>query len=88
MKIKRQLPESGEIYQMDYPFVRSTWTECDEGGAAEVPTWKPGTRNEPYGDDVKDLADGMGHQSIMVIGTYRPGKFSLARFLCTQVDGP
>lgn len=74
MTIKRQIPESGEVYQVPYPFVRDSTTVWDEEGSSTEPTWKPGTRFIAYGqDDQEAVADGMGKQILTIIDTFKPG---------------
>ncbi len=91
MSTKLRIPESGEVYEVAYPFVRETHIVWDEDGSAEVPTWRPGTRNEcrpPTGEDVDTFADGMGKQSITIIGTFKPGRFPLRVFYTRKWTDP
>jgi hypothetical protein len=69
--------KAGEVLQFSYPFVRDTYSEMDEGGVSESPTWKPGVRFvERGGDrDPEAVADGIGQQIISVVSTHRPGNF-------------
>lgn len=76
-------PENGvEVYRSPYPFVRSTFTQYDEEGGYEVPTWKPGieydVRHSPVwtGEDVPDyfaVADGVGEIILTVVSRHKPG---------------
>lgn len=72
-------PHPGDVIDISYPFVRTTFTEHDQDGSAEVPCWAPGVRFEDsgHGDYVHThtYADGIGQQQITVAGRFKPGKF-------------
>jgi hypothetical protein len=79
-RIFRSTPETGDVFEHRYPFVRDTYVEpyADEDGIAsrEIPCWKPGVRHEntPTGD-TEAFADGVGWQIITVVGRFKPGRF-------------
>lgn len=76
---KTPLPAVGEVITFPYPFVRETFhrTDMDEDGISntEEPTWKPGTRSDACGDDVENVADGMGSCVITVADVHKPGRY-------------
>ena len=77
-KPPREELSPGQVFTFAYPFVRSTFTEFDEDGTSEHPCWKPGVRQEgvpPTGEEVLQIADAIGEQSVTVVGTFKPGKF-------------
>lgn len=84
MKTKRQLPESGEVYQIPYPFVREKVSLYD----GDELTWRPGIRMVPCRDDAHAEADGMGEQIISIIATFKPGKFPLRVFYTRKWSDP
>lgn len=70
-------PPSPEVYEVRYPFVRSTYSRFDvdeEGfGSVDEPTWKPGVRNEDvYPDDCIAVADGVGLMRLTVVSRHTP----------------
>lgn len=87
---KSILPEAGDVFEHQYPFVREDYSYCDEDGTASIPSWKPGVRFEhiPPGGDTETLADGLGAQILTVIGTYKPGRFPLRVFFTRQWHDP
>jgi hypothetical protein len=80
-----------EEFIIEYPFVRSTYTEQDEEGMSEVACWKPGVEFVPtgqYGEDVDTVAHGVGKQRLTVISRHRPGKFPERVFYVRQWIDP
>lgn len=81
---------SGQEFRVVYPFIRDTYTEFDEDGGAERPTWRPGCRYEAcgyYGDESEALADGIGTQVLTVVDVFKPGKYPTRIFYTvTWVD--
>ena len=66
---------SGQEFEVEYPFVRDTFTEWDEDGSHDVPCWRPGTRDEFVApDDCEAVADGIGAQFLHVVSTHKPGQ--------------
>ena len=100
--VTRQPPAIGEVFTVPYPFSRDTWLSHhngDEGPASnEVPTWKPGPRNQEIqtsasragydSPDVVSVADAMGGQIITVVGVYRPRHFPTRVFYTRQWRDP
>ena len=80
----------GEVIEFEYPFSRDTYTEMDEDGFAEAPTWRPGVRHEnvPPEGDTDTFADGLGKQIITIIGIYKPGKFPTRIFFTRKWMDP
>ena len=71
----------------DYPFVRTTYAQCDEDGCSDVSSWKPGVDYElrpPHGDDADAVADGVGKQILTVVDVYKPGRFPTRVFYTVQ----
>lgn len=96
-KPKVSVPAIGQVFEVPYPFVQDTWVEhyVGEDGPTtdEVPTWKPGPRNEmrtaPYGEEYyPSVADAMGTQVLTVVGIYRPGRFPTRVFFTRQWRDP
>ncbi len=87
MKTKREnsIPQDGEVFQHSYPFVRTTHTEWDDEGSAEVPTWKPGVSREGEGTA---YADGIGGQIVTVISTHKPGRYPMRVFFTRKWRDP
>jgi hypothetical protein len=87
------MTEDAEVFEVVYPFVRDTFTthEADSEGAfgAEIPTWKPGTRNEMvYPDDCESVADALGAQILTVVSRHKPGRFPARVFYTRQWRDP
>lgn len=77
--------EVGAVFEVEHPFVRGTYTEWDEDGAAEVSTWNPGVRGEfvpPDGGE--EVADGVGKQILTVVEVFKPGRFPRRIFYTRQ----
>lgn len=99
MKAKSVAPEIGCVFEVPYPFVQDTWTDHYDGEDGpevdEVPTWKPGTRQEScdVGNDYSQIdhwseADGMGVQVLTVVGVYKPGRYPTRVFYSRQWRDP
>lgn len=70
--------KAGQEFRVVYPFIRDTYTEFDEDGGTERPTWRPGCRYETcgyHGDESEAVADGDGTQVLTVIDVHKPGKY-------------
>lgn len=78
----------GSTHSAAYPFCRDTAYLPDEDGMAEVPTWRPGTRNEHIDDDFWIAADAMGEMLLTVVGVYKPGRFPTRVFYTRQWKDP
>lgn len=67
----RPLAIECKTYEVEFPFVRSTYEEWDEGGSAEVPTWKPGFDWEQVDESSADpVADGFGKVLYTVVSVH------------------
>lgn len=65
-----------EIYEVDYPFIRTVAEEFDEDGPHQFLFWCPGVANRPVPpDDCEAFANGMGKMILTVVGRYKPGKY-------------
>lgn len=92
MKLMQKPVKIGDVFEVSYPFIRDVYSEMDEDGTSESPTWRPGVRFEDRGhgeySDTVTLADAIGHQSLTVVGVYRPGKFPLRVFYTRKWRDP
>lgn len=91
VKVRSPLPEIGRVFEVPYPYVKDTWVEyygTDE--TDEVPTWKPGVRQEAMRGDEETyaVADGMGAQVVTVVGIYKPGRYPTRVFYSRQWRDP
>lgn len=78
-----------EVYEVRYPFVRDVYAQWDSdesgSGCVDVPTWKPGVRNEDvYPDDCIAVADGEGLMRLTVISRHRPSEKYRERVFYTR----
>ena len=72
--------EAGRAYEVECPFVRSTYTHFDEDGAEERPSWKPGVDWEMCApDDSEAVADGIGSVLYTVVSVHQLPKPYAAR---------
>jgi hypothetical protein len=83
----------GMEFRAPYPFVRTTYTEQDEDGFAEVKSWKPGTRfveRFVYPDHVESdcFADGVGEIILTVVSVHKPGRFPTRVFFTRKWQRP
>jgi hypothetical protein len=83
----------GAVFRAPYPFVRTTYTEQDEDGYAEVKSWKPGTRFVErfiYPDHIESdcLADGVGEIILTVVSIHKPGRFPTRVFFTRKWQRP
>ena len=69
----------GQIFEVAYPFIRTTYETFDEDGSHENPSWRPGCEYEGrgYGENIwsEAVADGIGKQVLTVVDTFKPGKY-------------
>lgn len=80
---------SGDEFVFTYPFRRSTFSEMDEAGVSESPTWEPGVRFEDTGTgNTETFADGLGFQIVTVVATFKPGKFPERIFFTRRWTDP
>lgn len=65
--------EVGKSYEVRCPFVRTTYTEVDEDGTSEVPTWRPGVEwvNVGYFGEAEARHDGVGSVVYTVVDFHR-----------------
>ena len=83
------VPTLGETYEVDYPFVRCTFSEWDEEGCHSVKSWRPGCEY-----DVDDwgnagaYCNGMGKQLLTVVSVHKPGKYPTRIFFTRQWRDP
>ena len=87
MHSKKQVA-AGDRFEVPYPFVRGLGSEWDGERWATKPCWNPGTQQVPKDDDVDTQANGMGHQVITVVDTFRPGRFPVRVFYTRQWRDP
>lgn len=82
-----------EVYEVRYPFVRSTYHELDGDesgfGYVEVPTWKPGIRTEGGTDNLyrewtRHEADGVGLMRLTVVSRHTPSSRYRERVFFTR----
>lgn len=81
----------GATFRAPYPFVRTTYTEFDQDGPAEVQSWKPGVVFEPlppYGEDVDCVAEGTGEIILTVVSVHKPGHFPTRVFFTRRWRRP
>lgn len=83
-------PTVGEVFNVAYPFARSTYSRWDgdeETGpyCTDVPTWAPGVRHADKGEgDVESIADGFGRMVLTVVSTHKPGKYPMRVFFTRE----
>jgi hypothetical protein len=78
---------SGETYEVDYPFVRSTYKKYDFDGNSgmdyvsdSMDTWAPGVENVACApDDSEAVADGLGKMALTVVSVHELPKPYKAR---------
>lgn len=80
---------AGDAFVFTYPFIRSTYLEFDEDGVSGHATWKPGVRFEnTRNGDTLSLCDGLGFQTVTVVGVFKPGKFPERVFFTRKWTDP
>lgn len=84
---------TGAAFRAEYPFVRTTYTEFDADGCAEVKSWKPGVRMEerfipPDDRDTDCVADGLGEILLTVISVHKPGRYPTRVFFTRRWRSP
>lgn len=84
--------QPSDVFTFAYPFARDTFSEMDEEGTTESPTWRPGVRFEDVGHGeychTATYADGMGQQTVSVVGIFKPGKFPERIFFTRKWTDP
>lgn len=81
--------EAGKTYEVECPFVQTTFTEFDADGASEVPTWAPGVDWVMYGDYGEPVADGVGKVLYEVVSVHElPGRYHARVFYIRQWVDP
>lgn len=87
---KPSIPNAGEVHCIPYPFVRDTYSGFDgEEGYANIPTWKPGIRNEWISpEDTGTVADALGKAIFTVEAVFKPGRFPTRVFFTRQFINP
>lgn len=84
----------GDAFEAPYPFVRETYMEWDEEGGVQVPTWRPGVRNEEtaprpgWEPDVVTFADAVGRIILTVVSVHKPGRFAARVFYTRRWRDP
>jgi hypothetical protein len=85
------VPNAGDVHRIPYPFVRETYSGFDErvGDYAEIPTWKPGIRNEWItSEETGTVADALGEAIFTVEAVFKPGRFPTRVFFTRQFINP
>lgn len=68
--------KEGDIFTVDYPFVKEAVTLFDGEGHTETLSWRPGiTYENVLPEDVAAFADGMGKQILTVVSVHKPGRY-------------
>ena len=82
----------GDAFTFTFPFVRDTFTEMDNEGSYESPTWKPGVRFQDVGSGdyvtTATYADGLGFQTVTVVGSFKPGRYPERVFFTRKWTDP
>lgn len=80
---------AGTTYSAWQAFKRTTYTDYDEEGGFEVPTWAPGWEYEAYGpEDSRPVWQGQGAQLRTVIAVFKPGRYPERVFYTRQFRDP
>lgn len=81
---------AGAVFEVEYPFVRTTYTEYTEDGPSEVPSWRPGVEYELRGPDGDSEAvfDGIGKQILAVVDVHKPGHYPARVFYTVRWVSP
>lgn len=84
------IPNSGDVFEVEYPFVRVTYEAFDEEGTQTLLTWKPGCQYEYIGPEGETEAvyDGMGKQVLTVVDTFKPGHYPMRVFYTRKWIAP
>jgi hypothetical protein len=80
-----------ETHEVAFPFVRDKYEGPFDGEfAADVDTWRPGTRCETDDDGYEEewQADAMGKMVLHVVGRYKPGKYQERTFYLRSFIDP
>lgn len=79
----------GQTFLVDYPFVRETYTQFDEGGGCEVESWSPGVRYEDVPPDSCEMVcDGWGKMRLEVVSVHKPGAYPARAFFTRKWCDP
>jgi hypothetical protein len=83
------IPSAGQLYTVSYPFVKDTYAGFDEEGGFEASTWRPGIRFEWISpEDTAPVADGQGLMQLIVVDTFKPGRFPTRVFYTRSWTDP
>jgi hypothetical protein len=92
MSAKKDEPNrfiAGAVFEFPYPFVRDKYSEQNEEGTSESPTWLPGTRFENASNgNTLTLADGVGSQTVTIVATFKPGRYPERIFFTRKWTDP
>lgn len=87
--LRASVPSAGDEFGILYPFVRDTYTSFDADGCSEMPTWKPGIRNEWISpEETGTVADGVGGAVFTVVDVHKPGRFPTRVFFTRKFVDP
>lgn len=77
--------QAGDVFEVDYPFSRSSYIDWSDEDSKPVPCWRPGYWTEleetfcPYSgserDGVSYCCNGWGKMIFEVVSTHKPGKY-------------
>ena len=82
-------PSPGDVFEVDYPFVRCEVTMLDADGPYEAKSWRPGTLNRLIPpDDCESYANGVGKMILTVESVHKPGRFPTRVFYTRKFRGP
>lgn len=80
------------VYRVPYPFVRCRVSIHDgEGGNTEIDSWKPGITYlavDHYGEEVDEIAHGMGVMILTEVSRHKPGKYPERVFYTRSWETP
>lgn len=79
----------GAVFEVRYPFKRTTFTQWDEDGSSKISSWAPGWYSEPAGPESEIPAwDGEGAEIRSVISVHKPGNYPARVFYTRQWRDP
>lgn len=82
-------PVIGQLYEVEYPFVREKVSLFDGEGPYETESWRPGTIAKPIApDDVINVADAHGKMLLHVVDVHKPGRFPTRVFFTRRWQDP
>lgn len=68
--------ESGQQYEVKFPFIIDTYDGYDVDGPFQIETWRPGCRVEDCApDDAQLVADAEGKMILTIVDIHKPGKY-------------